>query len=282
MARAQELRLVGNGRGFLILALVAGLVAAALVFVAVSNSSDDNSSSSNSGATVPAVVAASNLSAGSTISADSVKVIQVPNNLALAGVFTDAQTLVGQVTNVDIAAGQQILPSQVGSKVEGKGLGYVIPAGMRGIGVPIGDESAVGGLLLPGDRVDVVATFKIGDGDFTNYKVVTVLQNLEVLAVEQTALEAVPVGQSTDGAASQDASGRVPDDVKTNSGGNTAVLLLAPDQAQLLLGVEAKASSVSLVQRSAGDKAPAQIAPSDIGSLVPESIPSATPVLQQQ
>lgn len=270
MARAGELSLAGSGRGFLILAAVAGLIAAVLVFIAISSAgSDSTSSSPPSETTTPVVVAASNLAVGTAITADMVKVIQVPNNLVLAGVFTETTPLVGQVTNVPIAAGQQLLPEQVGAKVKGEGLGYVIPNGMRAVGLGIGDTTAVGGLLLPGDHVDILATFT-ADG---SVQVVTVLQNIEILSVEQEALEPVPVGGSTgaDQTQSTSASGKVPDEVETHPGGNTAVLLVNPSQAQLLIGLQEKASQIWLIQRSAGDQAPSNVTPSDIGALVPQS-----------
>jgi hypothetical protein len=129
-----------------------------------------------------------------------------------------------------------------------------------------------------------MATFK-HDLNTSNEKieVVTVLQNIEILSVEQQALEAVPVGQSTntDPAQANAATGKIPDDVKTHPGGNTAVLLVDPEQAQLLVGVEAKADAVWLVQRSAGDHAPVDLVPADINVLIPESAPRATPTTGQ-
>ena len=85
MARAGELSLAGNGRGFLILAAVAGLIAAALVFIAISSSGSDKTvNTAPSSETTATVVAGSSISAGTVLTADMLKVVQVPNSLLIA------------------------------------------------------------------------------------------------------------------------------------------------------------------------------------------------------
>lgn len=62
----------------------------------------------------------------------------------------------------------------------------MIATDKRAISVRVDDVVGVGGFLLPGNRVDVLAT-KRTDGSGNNAVSKTILENLRVLAVDQTA-----------------------------------------------------------------------------------------------
>jgi Flp pilus assembly protein CpaB len=102
----------------------------------------------------------------------------------------------------------------------------------------------------------------------------TVLQNIEVLAVGETAQEPLPASQggtAEDGTVTPNApavatSGRIPDDVETNPDASTVTLAVDPAQAQLLVGVQQTSSSIWLSQRAASDQVPVDIGPSNLDS----------------
>src|SRR5690606_2041550 len=65
---------------------------------------------------------------------------------------------------------------------------YLAP-GMRAMAIGVNVETAAGGFILPGDRVDVVLSREQRDGGETGgarYATATVLQNVKVLAIDQT------------------------------------------------------------------------------------------------
>jgi pilus assembly protein CpaB len=68
----------------------------------------------------------------------------------------------------------------------GSTLASLIAPDKRAISVRVDDVVGVGGFLLPGNRVDVLAT-KHADGSSNNAVSRTILENLRVLAVDQTA-----------------------------------------------------------------------------------------------
>src|SRR5713101_6082904 len=106
MARIQELALNRGNRGLLLLAVLAGLVAAVLVFVALANSGGSDSGSKDTPAVVSkAVVARENIKAGTTITADMVGLIEVPQDLLVPGAFADATLVVGEKARFPIAKG---------------------------------------------------------------------------------------------------------------------------------------------------------------------------------
>lgn len=67
----------------------------------------------------------------------------------------------------------------------------VLTAGKRAVGVKVSAERGAGGFILPNDRVDVILTRKMGNdaAGIPSYHATTVLQDVRVLAVDQTSQE---------------------------------------------------------------------------------------------
>ena len=137
MARIQGLTISRGSRGLLILALITGLVAAIVVFVALNQGGggSDNAKTGSAVTTTSAVVAKSDIAAGTEITADMLKVIEVPEALLIAGAYTETAPLVGQKVRVPILSGEQVPASKVGVQDKDEGLALVVPKGMRGLGV---------------------------------------------------------------------------------------------------------------------------------------------------
>ena len=133
MARIQGLTISRGNRGLLILALITGLVAAIVVFVALNQGGggSDNAKPGSAVTTTSAVVVAkSDIAAGTEITAGMVEVIEAPNSLLVRDAFTSTQLVVGETARYPIAAGEQVTRARVGPKTEGDGLAFVVPAGM--------------------------------------------------------------------------------------------------------------------------------------------------------
>jgi pilus assembly protein CpaB len=108
--------------------------------------------------TQPVVVASADLQIGSEIKADDVKVLNFPAGQAPQGSFANTSEVVGRGLIVPIVASEPILVAKLASKEAGAGLPPVIPAGMRAVSVRVNEVIGVAGYVLPGTRVDVVAT----------------------------------------------------------------------------------------------------------------------------
>lgn len=109
----------------------------------------------------------------------------------------------GAVTRAPFAAGEPIREQKL---IKGDGRGFMaalLPQGMRAVSIEISPESASGGFILPGDRVDVILTRrdpeleKQGVDPWTSS---TILNSIRVLAIDQTfeerAGERVAVGRT--------------------------------------------------------------------------------------
>lgn len=249
MARIEGMTLARGNRGLLIIALLAGLIAAVLVFAALAQSDDGNSTTpSAEGPTVQTVVATQDIAVGTEITPEMVEVAPWPANLRVTGAFDNTAPVVGEVSREAIAEGEALTPSKIAPVKEGDGLQYYVPQGMRAFAVRIEAGTAVGGNLRPNDRVDVHAVFAGADSTQSSI-VVTVLQNVEVLAL---------------------ADKRPPEDVKELPGATTVTLALEPSQVPLLAGVQSEAKAVYLSLRPFGDENPVEIAPVDTSTLVPQ------------
>ena len=272
MARIEGMTLARGNRGLLIIALLAGLIAAVLVFAALAQSDDGGSTTDSTlGPTVETVVAAQDIDSGTTIKADMLEIANLPDEFQVAGAFSETNLVVGETTRVAIAKGEAITPAKVGSLFEGEGIGGVLASGQRGIGLRVEEVTSVGGNLLPGDRVDVIAVFEV-EGT-TPRKVIakTVLQNVEVISVAQEGQTPLPTGQrDADGDGTPDlaTSGQLPEDVKEQPSAATLTLAIDPGSAQLLALVQETAIKVYASLRPFGDKDPLDVAPVELESIL--------------
>ena len=272
MARTQEMKLANGNGMLLLLALVAGLVAAVIVFVVVSGGGGGDSVTPVTSGTVPALVASQTIRAGTLVTEDMVKVVDVPESLVVSGVYDNADLVVGEVSTVTIGAGEQITRLKIGTLVPDQGLSGVVAPGMRAVSVKVDEVTAVGGNLLPGDHVDIVTTTRIDRApglaeDEYILLTTTVLQDVEVLSVAQEAQKPAAQAVTTDdgeaGSASY-TSGQLPDDIKEQPNAGTLTLSLTPEQAVILISEQASALRVWAILRAFGDDSTAELPPYEV------------------
>jgi pilus assembly protein CpaB len=266
-----DVRRSRSGHAFLFLALIFAAVAAVLVFVAVNQGGGDKEEAGAPSTTKAVVVASKDIAARTELTGEMLSVKKVPEDEALRGAFTDTEQVAGQVTRQDILEGEQVTATKIGPQTKTEregGLSFVIPQGMRAFSIQVDETSAVGGLILPGDLVDIIAIFDKADFDVD--KAVTLLQNIEVLAVAQESQESIPAPTSeeaaqatatpeSNGTAEQAASngaslGTRPEDAEPNPKARTVTLAVSPEQAQLLALTQAR-GELALALRAFGDSA---------------------------
>lgn len=125
------------------------------------------------------VVANADLPLGSELRSDDLKTIEWPASAAPEGSFEDAKALIGRGLISSIVRHEPILPGKLSSKEAGSGLPPIIPTGKRAMSVRVNEVIGVAGYVLPGTRVDVIATQASNRGEDMTSKVV--LSNVQVL-----------------------------------------------------------------------------------------------------
>ena len=282
MSRATAVLTPGRAnRRFVLLAVVLGLLGAILVYMAFSrDSSTSTGAGSAAGGDIAVVVAQLDIPARTRITQAMLDVRFVSENNRSALAFEDPNLVVGKVTRFPVAANEQVLSSKIislapGSSAGSRSLAFTIPTGKRGFAVSTTDLATAGGLILPGDYVDIVVLY---DVEFTSrsgqteteadYLVQTLYQNVEVLAVAQTVVDVVPeAGPATNGQRVRNS------EAKPLPGAATVTLALTPEQVQRLYSAESN-GKVRFSLRPFGD---AEERPIDFFTeleLLPQNIPS--------
>ena len=131
--------------------------------------------------TRPVVVAASDLDIGAELRREDIRIIDWPANAVPANSIADPQEVIGRGLVLPVIENEPFLPMKLASKEAGAGLPPIIPPGLRAVSVRVNEVIGVAGYVLPGTRVDVVATVSpTGNGQDMTSKVI--LTNVQVLA----------------------------------------------------------------------------------------------------
>ena len=97
----------------------------------------------------------------------------------------DMGGMVGTIVKEPFVVGEPIVARKVVRGGEGSFLSVVLTPGMRAIAAPVTVDSAAGGFILPGDRVDVIYSRDAQSEDVKGYVTRTVMRNVRVLAIDQ-------------------------------------------------------------------------------------------------
>jgi pilus assembly protein CpaB len=127
------------------------------------------------------VVAARDLDVGAELGRDDIRIIDWPANAVPARAISDPKEVIGRGIVLPVIENEPILPMKLGSKEAGGGLPPAIPPGLRAVSVRVNEVIGVAGYVLPGTRVDVLATVSPSGqaGDMTSKVILT---NVQVLA----------------------------------------------------------------------------------------------------
>jgi pilus assembly protein CpaB len=293
-----------SNRLLITLAVVFGLITAVLVYMALSDGGgkDEETVVATSEETVPVVVADRDIRARTRITEEMLDVRVVPKDAAHPDAFSSKEDLEGMVSRVPIIAEEQILEDKVvatATELRRDGddlpLSYVVRPGQRAISIEVNEISSAGGLIIPGDFVDVIGIFDVEffgvrEGDPTSretvddYVALTVLQNVEVLAVAQDVTETVPEGDEAgvdgDGAIDDSSRGEevsqqstLPEPSDPNPDATTVALAVSPAQAQILALAEER-GTLKLSLRGVSDTEDALTPALSSFELLPPDLPN--------
>ena len=141
------------------------------------------------------------------------------------------EELKDSVARAPMLPGEPVTALKLVKAGEGGVLAAILPQGMRAISTRIKEETGVGRLILPNDRVDVIHTRRTRGRSGDEFSSETLFHNVRVLAIGQLI-------EAKDG--------------KKLAEGNTATLELTPAQAQRLAEANS-GGEISLSLRSIAD-----------------------------
>jgi pilus assembly protein CpaB len=278
-----------TNKRFMILAVVLGLIGAVLVYVTVSGGG--GSSSKATGDQMPVVVAKVDIAARTKITASMVDVKLVPESDRALLAYGETENVVGQITRFPIVAGEQVLSNKIvplagSTSLASQSLSFVVPEGKRAIAIEVSQVVAAGGLVLPGDYVDILVVYdvEVGSGETREtleaFLVDTIMQNVEVLAVSQTIVDTVSKPNSSTNADGSTTTISTSGHRERNSEADadpaavTVTLALTPQDAQKLFLAELN-GTLRLSVRRFGEDGDQPLEPIIEDDLLPRNLPNS-------
>ena len=256
------MRRLRSGGALLLLATALGVLTAAAIFAWLDDQDTPEEQVTGTTAGAPTevvVVARRDIAPGVVLTAAMIELREVPRGSTLEGAFIAVDEVTDRVARYPLLAGEQVREARLVSvgdedTAQGQGLAFSIPPGMRAISVAISEVSGAGGLIVPGDRVDIlVATdferlFSPSEADALEDEagdpiVLTLLQDVLVLAVAQEVARALPGG---------DPSSRRDDEVEVQPSAGSVTLAVTPEDAQTLF-FATQEGKLGLLLRAFGD-----------------------------
>lgn len=271
------LRAIGSGSTLLLLAVLLGLATAGATYAYVTKHTTGPTpaaaASQPSAPTESVVVVRDAVAAGTALPAGVLELRDVPVSDVLPGAFTSVKQVAGHIVRYPLVPGDQVIASRVvtDQSTNDHGLAFAIPAGMRAVSVPISEVSGAGGMIVPGDHIDVLAStsyqrlFPPGATVTVDERqapaVVTVLQDVLVLAVGQQATSTIDP--------TRDPTTLRPTDAKPQPAARSVTLAVSPADAQVLF-MAAMEGKIGLAVRAFGDRNQSVLSP--VSSLQPAPI----------
>jgi pilus assembly protein CpaB len=190
------------------LLLIIGLILAILAGSTAFFLGNQQSADAEPAAMRRVLVAADTIPARTIIQASHLVTRDVPDDPSLALAVTDPGQVLGLVTAVTVYADQPITPNLIATTAVGQQFSILAPTETispyspvwRAVSVSVPRDRAVGGLVTPGQRVDLIATVAIEirtedengqlvegttlDGYYTNESTKVVMTDVEVLSQE--------------------------------------------------------------------------------------------------
>jgi pilus assembly protein CpaB len=137
------------------------------------------------------LVASKALPTGHILTADDLKWVNWPDNGVQESYYKTGEIerdgLAGKVLKNGLQPDQPLLNNQVVGPGERGFLAAVLTPGMRAVSVAVTETSGVSGFIFPGDRVDLILTHEVPNGNGLALRgAETILTNVRVLAIDQT------------------------------------------------------------------------------------------------
>lgn len=217
------------------------------------------------------VVAAVDIQELDLIDDKKIEVKTVPENFLAPGHFKSIKELENTIATVPIIKGEQITKPRVTYPGIKTGLSRQVAVGKRAVAINITEKDAVGRLIKPGDRVDVLAGLDIAQGSRKDLqRIRTILQDVLVLSTGMSMTNSIPIyGVETPKVIRTM-------NLNTYTTYNTITLELDPYDVQKLSFIQTfGGGSLSLALRNNADKEPVRLKATQIYDVMGEDASEA-------
>ncbi|MCM8770847.1 MAG: Flp pilus assembly protein CpaB [Candidatus Omnitrophica bacterium] len=225
-------------------------------------------------------LAKDNIRAGEVIKRDMLKSANMPIRFLQPKTATSLEQIEGRVALVPIEKGEYILLTKLMARGEGENLAQLTPPGKRAVSIVVDSIAGLGGMVRPGDYVDVISIIPIptmgADGkQVVQATTVTLFQNVLVLAV----------GGKTDLAEILAEEKKKKSEEKTSPPvfNPIVTLALAPEEANIVSFLQEQQVRLRLALRSPGDATTVPVQPPATWDMVLKYLyPGYTPQMPEE
>lgn len=133
------------------------------------------------------VIAATDIPFGVKLEPMHLKTVAWPGTDVPQGSYAKVDDVLGKIVKNSFYAGELITEKRIAEHLGGSTLSSLVSENSRAISIRVDDVVGVSGFVLPGNRVDILATQISRDGRTPQAKTRTLLENIKVLAVDQEA-----------------------------------------------------------------------------------------------
>lgn len=130
------------------------------------------------------MVATRDLAPGTVLRPSLLTVLQMPHAFVPPRAVQAPAHLGEYVATAPVAAGEVLTTTRLARIGDAGRLAALVPAGFRAVTIPVTPVSGVSGMVRPHDRVDLLAQFDFGTEAGAQSYVLTLLQGVRVLAVD--------------------------------------------------------------------------------------------------
>ncbi len=132
----------------------------------------------------PVVFAVEDVKTGEMVSPTSVEIRQIPTSDVPEDAIRKIDDAIDRAAKSTIDKGDMLRQLKLAEKGAGRGMAALIRPGMRAFTIQTPSfSSSLAGFLLPGNKVDVLLTATATGGETSGETTLTLLQNVEILAV---------------------------------------------------------------------------------------------------
>jgi len=179
-----------NTRAFTLALIIAGI---AMLMVHFYVEDQKSIMVQNYGTKSPVVIAGRDINELELIDDSKLAIINIPKNFQMPDHFKNIKDLNNTVATVPIKKGEQITKPRVTYPGVETGLSRQVSVGKRAVAINITERQAVGKLIKPGDRVDIIVAIDYSSGRKDRQKATTVLQDVLVLSTGMQMTNALPI-----------------------------------------------------------------------------------------
>jgi pilus assembly protein CpaB len=203
--------------------------------------------------TVTVLLAAVDIPPFAAIAKEMIKTQEWPKDLVPADAVTKLEEVLDRPVVAPMVKGELVIENKLAPRGADRGMATKIPKGMRAFTIHTPTvEAGVAGFILPGNKVDVLLTIDGRSDQEPNggSSTVTLLQNVEILAIEQRVV--------------------APAESKVDPGQLKSVTLLVTPQEAARLTLGQNKGRLCLSLRNHGDASQVRTEPVHIGHLLGE------------